>query len=159
VTVVVRSPRGSRPGGLVHNLCAVRPGDLPRGHSWRMDEAWYDGIARGIRNQRRRDDEGGTWVLFLDEERRPINAIALPPAVELGPLELDGLATVIDGVDAPAVIVAVPRSDGEPLADDWRLWEEMRARLAVGRSELVDLIVVGGRSWWAVVGRQPESAT
>jgi hypothetical protein len=137
---------------LVNNLRPVRPSELLHGHSCRMDESWYDEIALGIREQRRADDEGGTWVLLLDEQRRPINAMALPPAEGLGPLELDGLATVIDGVDAPAVIVAVPRSTVEPVAEDWRLWEEMRARLAVGRSELIDLMVVGRRSWWAVGG-------
>jgi hypothetical protein len=116
-----------------------------------MDKGWYDGIAHGVRLQSTADDEGGTWVLFLDEERRPINAMALP-AEELGPLELDGLAEVVDGVDAPAVIVAVPRSDGEPRAEDWRLWEELRKRMAVARSELIDLVVVGEQSWWAAVG-------
>ena len=73
-----------------------------------MDKGWYDGIAYGVRLQSTPDDEGGTWVLFLDADRRPINAMALP-AEELGPLELDGLVEVVDGVDAPAVIVAVPR--------------------------------------------------
>ena len=61
-------------------------------------------------------------------------------------------AHVVDDVDAPAVIVAVPRSDGQPRAEDWRLWEEMRARLSVTRSELIDLVVVGEQSWWAAVG-------
>jgi len=116
-----------------------------------MDKGWYDGIAYGVRLQSTADDEGGTWVLFLDADRRPINAMALP-AEELGPLELDGLVEVVDGVDAPAVIVAVPRLDGQPRAEDWRLWEELRRRMAVARSELIDLVVVGERSWWAVVG-------
>jgi hypothetical protein len=116
-----------------------------------MDRGWYDGIARGVRLQSTPDDEGGTWVVFLDEDRRPMNGMALPAEV-LGPLELDGLAEVVDGVDAPAVVVAVPRSDGQPRAEDWRLWEEMRARLAVARSELIDLVVVGEQSWWAAVG-------
>lgn len=114
-------------------------------------QGWYDGIAHGVRLQSRPDDEGGTWVLFLDDERRPINGMALP-AEELGPLELDGIVEVVDGIDAPAVIVAVPRSDGEPRAEDWRLWEELRQRMAVARSELIDLVVVGEQSWWAVVG-------
>jgi hypothetical protein len=116
-----------------------------------MDKGWYDGIALGVRLQRTPDDEGGTWVLFLDNDRRPVNAMALP-ADELGPLELDGLARVVDSVDAPAVIVAVPRADGEPRAEDWRLWEELRKRMAVARSELIDLVVVGEQSWWAAVG-------
>lgn len=116
-----------------------------------MDASWYDEIAQGVRQQCKRDDEGGTWVLFLDEDRRPINAMALP-ADELGPLDFDGLAAVVDDVDAPAVIVAVPRFDGEPRAEDWRLWEEMRKRMAVARSELIDLVVVGEQSWWAAVG-------
>jgi hypothetical protein len=116
-----------------------------------MDKGWYDGIAHGVRLQSTPDYEGGTWVLFLDDERRPINGMALP-AEELGPLELDGIVEVVDGIDAPAVIVAVPRSDGEPRAEDWRLWEELRQRMAVARSELIDLVVVGEQSWWAVVG-------
>ena len=116
-----------------------------------MKTSWYDEIAQGVRQQCRLDDEGGTWVLFLDEERRPINAMALPHE-ELGPLDFDGLAHVVNDVDAPAVIVAVPRFDGQPLAEDWRLWEELRSRMAVARSELIDLVVVGERSWWAAVG-------
>jgi hypothetical protein len=116
-----------------------------------MDNGWYDEIAQGVRLQSTLDDEGGTWVLFLDEDRRPMNAMALP-AEDLGPLELDGLAEVVDGVDAPAVIVAVPRSDGQPQAEDWRLWEELRRRMLAARTELIDLIVVGERSWWAAVG-------
>ena len=116
-----------------------------------MEKGWYDGIAYGVRLQSTPDDEGGTWVLFLDEDRRPINAMALP-AEELGPLELDGLVEVVDGVDAPAVIIAVPRTDGQPRAEDWRLWEELQKRMPVARSELIDLVVVGEQSWWAVVG-------
>jgi len=116
-----------------------------------METSWYDEIAHGVRLRSTRDDEGATWVLFLDEDRRPINGMALP-ADELGPLELDGLAQVVDGIDAPAVIVAVPRSSGEPRAEDWRLWEELRKRMAVARSELIDLVVVGEHSWWAAVG-------
>jgi hypothetical protein len=116
-----------------------------------MKISWYDEIARGVREQARLDDEGGTWVLFLDEERRPINAMALP-AEQLGPLDFDGLAEVVDSVDASAVIVAVPRYDGQPRAEDWRLWEELRKRMAVARSELIDLVVVGERSWWAAAG-------
>jgi hypothetical protein len=50
-----------------------------------MEKGWYDGIAEGIRLQSTADDEGGTWVLFLDEERRPVNAMALSPD-GLGPL-------------------------------------------------------------------------
>jgi len=121
------------------------------GQTHAMEKGWYDGIAEGVRLQSTADDEGGTWVLFLDEERRPVNAMALP-AEELGPLELDGLVEVVDGVDAPAVIVAVPRSDGRPRAEDWRLWEELRARMSVARPELIDLVVVGELSWWAAVG-------
>jgi hypothetical protein len=121
------------------------------GHTSLMDKGWYDGIAEGVRLQSTGDDEGGTWVLFLDEDGRPVNAMALP-AEELGPLELDGLVQVVDGVDAPAVVVAVPRSDGQPRAEDWRLWEELRARMAVARPELIDLVVVGELSWWAAVG-------
>jgi hypothetical protein len=124
---------------------------LLRGHTSAMENSWYDGIAQGVREQARLDDEGGTWVLFLDEERRPINAMALPHE-ELGPLDYDGLAEVVDGVDAPAVVVAVPRFNGEPRAEDWRLWEELRKRMAVARSELIDLVVVGEQSWWAAVG-------
>jgi hypothetical protein len=113
-----------------------------------MDNSWYDGIAQGVREQARLDDEGGTWVLFLDEDRRPMNAMALPHE-DLGPLDYDGLAQVVDGVDAPAVVVAVPRFNGEPRAEDWRLWEELGKRMAVARSELIDLVVVGEQSWWA----------
>jgi len=116
-----------------------------------MKTSWYDEIAQGVRRQCRLDDEGGTWVLFLDEARRPINAMALPHE-EFGPLDFDGLASVVDEVDAPAVIVAVPRFDGQPRAEDWRLWEELRGRMAVARSELIDLVVVGERSWWAATG-------
>src|ERR1700722_8986549 len=116
-----------------------------------MDAGWYDGIAEGAGRKSRADDEGGTWVLFLDEDRRPVNAMALPPEV-LGPLELDGLVQVVDDVDAPAVVVAVPRSDGQPRAEDWQLWEELRKRMAVARPELIDLVVVGDLSWWAATG-------
>jgi hypothetical protein len=122
-----------------------------RGQTSAMDESWYDEIAERVRQQARLDDEGGTWVLFLDEERRPMNGMALPHE-ELGPLDYDGLASVVDDVDAPAVVVAVPRFNGEPRAEDWRLWEELRKRMVVARSELIDLVVVGEQSWWAAVG-------
>jgi len=116
-----------------------------------MESSWYDGIAQGVREQARLDDEGGTWVLFIDEDRRPMNTMALPHE-ELGPLDYDGLAEVVDGVDATAVVLAVPRFNGEPRAEDWRLWEELRKRMAVARSELIDLVVVGEQPWWAAVG-------
>jgi hypothetical protein len=122
-----------------------------RGHTSAMENSWYDEIAQGVREQARLDDEGGTWVLFLDENRRPTNTMALPHE-ELGPLDYDELAEVVDSVDAPAVVVAVPRFNGEPRAEDWRLWEELRKRMAVARSELIDLVVVGEQSWWAAVG-------
>jgi hypothetical protein len=89
---------------------ATGPRRMPHGQTRALEKDWYDGIAHGVRLQRTPDDEGGTWVLFLDDDRRPVNAMALP-AEELGPLELDGLAKVVDDIDAPAVIVAVPRSD------------------------------------------------
>jgi hypothetical protein len=47
---------------------------------------------------------------------------------------------------------STPRPDGQPRAEDWRLWEELRKRMAVARSELIDLVVVGEQSWWAAVG-------
>jgi hypothetical protein len=37
-------------------------------------------------------------------------------------------------------------------AEDRRLWEELRKRMAVARPELIDLVVVGEHSWWAAVG-------
>ena len=76
------------------------------GQTHAMETGWYDGIAEGIRLQSTADDEGGTWVLFLNEDRRPVNALALSPD-GLEPLDLDGLVQIVDDVDAPAVIVAV----------------------------------------------------
>jgi hypothetical protein len=120
-----------------------------------MDTNWYDEIAAEVRKLRGHDDDGTIWVLFLDDDRRPHVSAVLPPAVEIGAAEFDGLAKIVDEVDAPAVVIAVPRPDGEPRPDDWRVWEELRARLLVGRCELVDLVVVGEESWWAVVGGRP----
>jgi hypothetical protein len=120
-----------------------------------MRTSWYDALAEGIRKNRTPGDEGAFWVLFLDDERCPAFCAAFPPAAELGPQEYDGLAEVIDAVDAPALVFVVPRSDGEPAAEDWRIWQELRARLAVARCELIDLVIVGSSSWWSAVRGRP----
>jgi hypothetical protein len=50
-------------------------------------------------------------------------------------------------------------ADGEPLAADWRQWEELRGRLAaLSRCELLDMVVVGERSWWALLGGRSNRA-
>lgn len=119
-----------------------------------VDERWHDLVAADIRCNIEHGDEGAVWVLFADEQRVVQMAIAIGPAGdELGAVEFDSLAAVIDEVDAPAVLIAIPRADGMPLACDWRLWEEMRGRVeALTRSELIDLLVVGSQSWWAARG-------
>ncbi|MGH8891488.1 MAG: hypothetical protein ACRDV3_17210 [Acidothermaceae bacterium] len=126
-----------------------------------VDERWYDGVAAEIRSKLRPCDEGAVWVLFADECRVVQMAMAIEPdGTELGALEYDSLTQVIGDVDAPTVLIAVPRADGIPFASDWRLWEEMRGRLeALTRSELIDLVVVGAESWWAVIGRWPDRAS
>src|SRR5450755_3693109 len=73
-----------------------------------MKTSWYDALADGIRKNRTPGDEGAFWVLFLDDERCPAFCAAFPPAAELGPPEYDGLAEVIDAVDAPALVFVVP---------------------------------------------------
>jgi hypothetical protein len=120
-----------------------------------METSWYDALAEGIRKNRTPGDEGAFWVLFLDDERCPAFCAAFPPAADLGPPEYDGLAEVIDAVDAPALVFVVPRSDGEPAAGEWRIWQELRARLAVARCELIDLVIVGSSSWWSAVRGRP----
>jgi hypothetical protein len=98
--------------------------------------------------------------MFADDEHVVRCGILLEPdGTEIGPLEYDNLAEIIDDLDLPAVLIAVARADGEPLAEDWRLWEEMRGRVAAFcRSELIDLMVIGERSWWAVGGGRPDRA-
>jgi hypothetical protein len=124
-----------------------------------IDKRWYDCIADGIRRKRVGADEGTTWVLLLDAERVPVVGMAITPddAAQTDPA-WDGLAHIIGDVDPPAVVLAVTRGDGEPRPGDHRLWEAMRARLAVLRPELVDLIVVGERSWWAVLAGRDDLA-
>lgn len=128
--------------------------------------AWYDNIAQHVRDLRDdgEGDEGTLWVVLLLEGDRIGMAFAItaiPPELTEADAEgfFDGLAHVIDDVDPPGILFAVTRHDGEPRPIDWRVWESMRGRLAVARSELVDLTVVGDHSWWAVqAGRRDFAA-
>lgn len=121
---------------------------------------WYDEVAADIRSKMQPDDEGCVWVLFADEDHVVQFGVAIESdGDEPGPLEFDGLAHIIDDIDPPGAIVAVTRADGEPLAADWRLWEGLRGRLAaLSRCELLDLVIVGERSWWAVLGGRSNRA-
>jgi hypothetical protein len=120
-----------------------------------IDTSWYDAIAADIRSNQSADDEGTLWVLFVEEDRRFAIGMAVGPEVDAGPDEYDGLTQIIDEIDPPGVVLAVTRDDGVPRAQDWRLWEQMRARLAAGRAALIDVIVVGHHSWWAAVAAAP----
>jgi hypothetical protein len=126
----------------------------------RPSPQWYDDVATDLRTKLEPSDEGAVCVMFADDERVVRCAMLLEPdGTEIGPLEYDILAEIIDDLDLPAVLIAVVRADGEPLAEDWRLWEEMRGRIAAFcRSELIDLMVIGERSWWAVGGGRPDRA-
>ena len=161
VKLRVHSPR------LVHKLAGERPrqpASSARVFGMETNDhpsaQWYDEVAADLRRTFRPDDEGAVCVLFADEERVVyVGMIIEPDGTNVGPLEYDGLAHIIDGIDPPAVLIAVSRSDGEPLAEDWRLWEEMRGRIAaLCRCELIDLMVVGEYSWWAVAGGPPGRA-
>lgn len=122
-----------------------------------MSSDWYDSIAVHVREQLDDDEEGSVCVLFLDDRGEPAVGLALPANEHIGEAELDGLVHIIDEIDPPAVAVAIPRDDGLPMASDWRLWRELRARLAAGRAEFIDLVVVGVCSWWAA-GRPDRAA-
>jgi hypothetical protein len=122
-----------------------------------MSNDWYDSIAARVREQLDDDEEGSVCVLFLDDRGEPAVGVALPPNEHIGEAELDGLIHIIDEIDPPAVAVAIPRDDGLPMASDWRLWQELRARLAASRAEFIDLVVVGASSWWAA-GRPDRAA-
>ena len=119
-----------------------------------VDVSWYDVVADEVRGHCRADDEGTTWVLFVDGDGQTFIGMAIEPGGEIGEAEYDGLAQVIDVIGPPAVVVAVTREEGEPLAADWQLWEQLRERLTDG-TELIDVIVIGRHSWWAVVGGRP----
>jgi hypothetical protein len=121
---------------------------------------WYDGVAADVRSKMRPDDEGCVWVLFTDAERVVQVGIALESdGRDLGAVEYDGLTHIIDELDLPGVVIAVSRADGEPLPEDWKLWEELRGRLAaLTRCELLDLLVVGEWSWWAALGGRSHRA-
>ncbi len=54
--------------GVVHSFSCAGPHGFRAGQTQAMDKGWYDGIAEGVRLQCTVDDEGGTWVLFLDDE-------------------------------------------------------------------------------------------
>lgn len=125
-----------------------------------LSASWYDGVATDVRSKMRPDDEGCVWVLFTDADHVIQVGVALESdGRELGELEYDGLSHIIGELDLPGVVVAVTRADGEPLAEDWELWEELRGRLAaLTRCELLDLVVVGERSWWAVLGGRSNRA-
>jgi len=121
---------------------------------------WYDDVAADVRSKMRPDDEGCVWVLFTDEDHVVLFGMAIEPdGCEPGPLEFDGLAEIIGDLDLPAAVIAVTRADGEPLAADWRLWDGLRGRMAaLTRCELLDLVIVGERSWWAVRGGRSNRA-
>ena len=133
------------------------PTDEP--HS-ELSADWYDDIAADVRSKMQPDDEGCVWVLFTDADHVVRFGVAVEPdGREPGPLEFDGLAHIIDDVDPPGAVLAVSRADGEPLAEDWRLWEELRGRVAARtRCELLDLVIIGERSWWAVRGGRSRRA-
>ncbi len=130
-----------------------------------FDKRWYDEVAREVRHNREGADEGTVWVLLVSIEGELMVAFAVtfdgepggsagghapgPTPQSVGEV-CDELAGILDEVDPPAVVLAVTRSDGQPQPGDWRLWEEMRTRTAALSTELVDLLVVGDRSWWAI---------
>jgi hypothetical protein len=125
-----------------------------------LSASWYDDVAANVRGKMRSDDEGCVWVLFTDEEHVVQVGIALESDGRvLGEMEYDGLSHIIGELDLPGVVVAVSRADGEPLAEDWELWEQLRGRLAALTScELLDLVIVGEQSWWAVLGGRSNRA-
>ncbi len=125
-----------------------------------LPATWYDDVAADVRGRMRSDDEGCLWVLFTDDEHVVQVGFALEPdGRELGEMEYDGLTHIIGELDLPGVVIAVTRADGEPLAEDWTLWEELGGRLAaLTRCVLHDLVVVGDRSWWAVLGGRSTRA-
>jgi hypothetical protein len=121
---------------------------------------WYDDIADDVRSKMKPDDEGCVWLLLTDEDHVVRVGFAIEPdGREPGPLELDGLVSMIDDIDPPGMLLAVSRGDGEPRAEDWRLWEGLRGRVAaLTRCELLDLVIVGERSWWAALGGRSHRA-
>ena len=65
---------------------------------------------------------------------------------------LDAIAAINQHIARGPLTDGLVFDAGQPRPGDWRLWEELRQRMAVARSELIDLVVVGERSWWAAVG-------
>lgn len=126
----------------------------------KLSATWYDDLADDVRSKMQPDDEGCVWVLFTDEQHVVHFGVAFESDGRvLGDTEYDSLADIIGDLDLPGVAIAVTRSDGEPLAEDWRLWEELRGRLAaLTRCELHDLVIVGERSWWAAIGGRSNRA-
>lgn len=151
---------GGRRSGL-RNRRVRQPGRMHTDNEPAVDVSWYDAVADEVRGHCRDADEGTTWVLFIDGDGQTFIGMAIERGDEIGDeigaAEYDGLAQVIDEIGPPAVVVAVTREEGEPLAADWQLWQQLRARLT-GGTELIDVLVVGRHSWWAVVGGRPDRA-
>lgn len=110
--------------------------------------SWLDDRLRDLRGQLTPRDEGSLWLLFLDEPR---GEVLLASAFAGAMAQVDAqmtrsLVRIIGQVPAAAVLLAVPRTDGQPLAVDRRLWSDLE-RLDV--LPLVDLVVVGESDYWS----------
>jgi hypothetical protein len=123
---------------------------------WFMDDTVYEGIANTLRIPGRKG-ERGVWIMFLTDDGPPGVTLELPPAAELRPTEYDALAAMIEGTGASVAIIALPRSDSEPLPDDWSMWHAIQARLANSDCE-IDLLVIDEQSWWSASGGRRRHA-
>ena len=107
-----------------------------------------DNHIRGLRTQLRREDEGSLWLLFLDD---PHGDVVLATSFEGAMAHVDAeltrnLVRIISHVPSAAVLLAVPRADGQPLNVDKRLWHDLEGLLT---DPLIDLVVVGESSYWS----------
>lgn len=111
-----------------------------------------------IRRACGRDGVDGTIRLLFVRDGGRIGLVQTPQetvAMDSADQFLAGyLEVMITDVAAPAVVVAVQRSDGRPTHADRQLWTMLTARLEPTSTQLLDLVTVGtSQAWSARRGR------
>jgi hypothetical protein len=116
----------------------------------RLMSDWLGTCVREVRTRLTEDDEGSLWVLFLDRPGGEVlTAVAFDDAMEHIDAAMTGnLQRLINAVSAPAVLLVVPRVDGQPGNSEIELWQRLSGSRCLD-TELIDLLAVGKDNHWS----------